>query len=69
MMQLTEMELLLVGQQLRAEALAIAKYDSCSQQSNDPRLQQMYATAADRHRSHYETLMRQVQSFAPQRQF
>lgn len=68
-MQLTEMELFHIGQQLRAEALAIAKYDNCARQSTDPKLQQMYSMAADRHRGHYETLMRSLQNFAPQGQF
>lgn len=69
MMQLTEMELFHIGEQLRAEALAIAKYATCAQQSTDPKLQQMYSQVADRHRGHYETLLRHVQNFAPQRQF
>jgi len=68
-MQLTEMELMHLGEQLRAEALAIAKYATCAQQSTDPKLQQMYSRIADRHRSHYETLLRNVQNLAPQRQF
>lgn len=68
-MQLTEMELLHVGEQLRSEAVAIAKFSSCAQQTNDPRLQQMYMRAAERHRGHYETILRQVQNFATQRQY
>lgn len=68
-MQLTEMEHLSIEQQLRAEALAIAKFDSYARQSNDPKLQQMYHRTADRHRGHYETLLRQVQSLSTQRQF
>lgn len=68
-MQLTQMELMQIGQQLRAEALAIAKYDNCARQSTDPKLQQMYARVADRHRSHYETLLRSMQNFMPQGQF
>lgn len=68
-MQLTEMELLHVGDQLSTEALAIAKFTTCAQQSTDPKLQQMYLRAADRHRGHYETILRQVQNFAAQRQY
>jgi len=67
--QLTEMELLNIGEQLRSEALAISKCMSFAQQSTDPKLQQMYAKIAERHRGHYETLLRNMQNFAPQRQF
>jgi rubrerythrin len=68
-MQITEMELLQTGEQLRSEALAIAKYTTCAQQSTDPKLQQMYSAIADRHRGHYETILRSVQNLAGQRQF
>jgi len=68
-MQITEMELLHIGEQLRSEALAIAKYASCARQSTDPKLQQMYSYIADRHRGHYETILRNVQNLATQRQF
>ncbi len=68
-MQLTEMELLHLGDQLSAEALAIAKNATYAKESTDPKLQQMYSRIADRHRSHYEILMRNAQNFAQQRQF
>lgn len=68
-MQLTEMEMFHLGEQLRSEALAIAKYENCARQSTDPKLQQVYSRAADRHRGHYETLLRSVQNYAPQGQF
>ena len=68
-MQLTEMELFHIQEQLRSEALAIAKCMTSARQSTDPRLQQMYSRVADRHRSHYETILRNVQNFAPQGQF
>lgn len=68
-MQITDKELSYIGDQLKAEALAIAKCTSYAQQSNDPRLQQLYARAAERHRSHYETLLRYVQGATPPRQF
>lgn len=66
---ITEMELLRTGEQLRSEALAIAKYATCARQSTDPKLQQIYSAMAERHRSHYETILRNVQNFAGQRQF
>lgn len=69
MNQLTEMELLLTGEQLRSEALAIAKYATCARQSTDPKLQQIYAAFADRHRGHYETILRNMQNLAGQRQY
>lgn len=69
MTQITEMELLQTGELLRSEALAIAKYATCAQQSADPKLQQIYSAAADRHRGHYETILRNVQNLAGQRQF
>ena len=69
MTQLTEMELFHIGEQLRAEALAITKCATCAQQTADPKLQQLYTRAADRHRGHYETLLRHLQNFGPQRQF
>jgi rubrerythrin len=68
-MQLTEMELFHIGEQLRSEALAISKCLTCAQQSTDPKLQQMYSRIADRHRGHYETLLRHVQGLSNQRQF
>ncbi|MDD3653656.1 MAG: spore coat protein [Desulfotomaculaceae bacterium] len=68
-MQLTEMELLHIGDQLNAEALAIAKYADSARQSTDPKLQQLYSNLADRHRGHYETLLRNVQNHANQRQY
>lgn len=68
-MQMTEMELLNIGEQLRAEALAISKYMTFARQSTDPMLQQMYSKIAERHRGHYETLLRNMQNFAAQRQF
>ncbi len=68
-MQLTETELFCVGEQLRSEALAIAKNFASARETNDPKLQQMYTRIADRHRNHYEILMRQAQNFAQQRQF
>ncbi len=69
MTQLTEMELFQLGEQLRAEALAISKNMSYAQETADPKLQQLYAKVADRHRGHYEILMRNAQNFAQQRQF
>ncbi len=69
MMQLTEMELFHLGEQLRAEALAITKSTTCARETTDPKLQQMYLRIADRHRGHYEILMRNAQNFAQQRQF
>ncbi|OPY58809.1 MAG: hypothetical protein A4E55_00683 [Pelotomaculum sp. PtaU1.Bin035] len=63
MTQMTEMELFHIEEQLRSEAVAIAKNATCAQQSTDPKLQQMYSTIADRHRSHYETILRNVQNF------
>lgn len=68
-MQMTEMELLHIGDQLNSEALAIAKYTTSARQSTDPKLQQLYSTIADRHRGHYETLLRNVQNLANQRQY
>lgn len=68
-MQLTEMELFHMGEQLRAEALAISKSNTCARESTDPKLQQMYSRIAERHRGHYEILMRNAQNFAQQRQF
>lgn len=68
-MQLTEMELLQLGEQLRCEALAINKNMMYAQASTDPKLQQLYTKIADRHRGHYEILMRNAQNFAQQRQF
>jgi len=68
-LQITERELIHIGDQLRAEALAIAKCVSYAQQTNDPRLQQLYTRTAERHRGHYETLLRHVQNLTPPRQF
>ncbi|OPX84316.1 MAG: hypothetical protein A4E53_04093 [Pelotomaculum sp. PtaB.Bin104] len=68
-MQMTEMELLHIGDQLNSEALAIAKCVTSASQTTDPKLQQLYSTIADRHRGHYETLLRNVQNLATQRQF
>ncbi|HOV79668.1 MAG TPA: hypothetical protein PK728_06125 [Bacillota bacterium] len=68
-MQMTEMELLHTGEQLRSEAVAIAKFAASARQTADPRLQQMYMRAAERHRNHYETILRQVQNFAAHRQY
>ena len=68
-MQLTEMEMFHVGEQLRAEASAIVKYATSAQQTTDPHLQQLYSRTAERHRGHYETLLRQMQSFTGQKQF
>ena len=68
-MQFTEMELFHVEEQLRSEALAIAKSLAFASQSTDPRLQQVYSRAAERHRTHYETILKNVQSIAPQGQF
>ncbi|TEB11185.1 spore coat protein [Pelotomaculum propionicicum] len=68
-MQLTEMELFHLGEQLRAEALAITKSTTCARETTDPKLQQMYLRIAERHRGHYEILMRNAQNFAQQRQF
>lgn len=67
--QLTEMELFQLEEQLRAEALAINKNITYAQESTDPKLQQLYTRIADRHRGHYEILMRNAQNFAQQRQF
>lgn len=69
LMQLTEMELFHLGEQLRAEALAISKSATCARESTDPKLQQMYLRIAERHRGHYDVLMRSAQNFAQQRQF
>ncbi len=68
-MQLTEMELFHIGEQLRSEAMAIAKNVTYARQSTDPKLQQLYSRTADRHRGHYETLLRHVQNLTQQRQF
>ncbi|MHB1043822.1 MAG: spore coat protein [Eubacteriales bacterium] len=68
-MQLTEMEMFHIGEQLRAEAVAIAKCATAAQQSTDPNLQQLYSRTAERHRGHYETLLRQMQSLTGQKQF
>lgn len=68
-MQLTEMELFYIQEQLRSEALAIAKSMASASQSTDPRLQQMYSRVADRHRTHYETILRNLQNIAPQGQY
>ncbi|HHU87006.1 MAG: spore coat protein [Pelotomaculaceae bacterium] len=68
-MQLTEMELFYIQEQLRSEALAIAKSMASANQSTDPRLQQMYSRVADRHRTHYETILRNLQNIAPQGQY
>jgi hypothetical protein len=67
--QLTEMELFQLGEQLRSESLAITKNFTYARESTDPKLQQMYTRIAERHRGHYEILMRNAQNFAQQRQF
>lgn len=67
--QLTEMELTQLGDQLRHEALAITKNITYARESTDPKLQQLYTRIAERHRGHYEILMRNAQNFAQQRQF
>ncbi len=69
MTQLTDMELFQLGEQLRTEALAISKNMTYAQETTDPKLQQLYTKVADRHRGHYEILMRNAQNFAQQRQF
>lgn len=69
MTQISEMELLLTGEQLRSEALAISKCTDCARQTSDPKLQQLYSAAADRHRNHYETILRSMQNLAGQRPF
>ncbi|MBP7332438.1 MAG: hypothetical protein BWY65_01025 [Firmicutes bacterium ADurb.Bin373] len=69
MTQLTEMELFQLGEQLRTEALAISKNMTYARETTDPKLQQLYTKVADRHRGHYEILMRNAQNFAQQRQF
>ena len=69
MMPLTEMEMFHIGEQLRAEAVAIAKCATAAQQSADPHLQQLYSRTAERHRGHYDTLLRQIQNFTGQKQF
>lgn len=68
-MQLTEMEMFHAGEQLRSESVAIAKFATAAQQSTDPHLQQLYSRAAERHRGHYETILRQMQALGGQRQF
>ncbi|TEB15553.1 hypothetical protein Psfp_02047 [Pelotomaculum sp. FP] len=67
-MQLTEGELLHIGEQLRAEAVAIAKSDAWAQQSGDPGLRQLYKDIANRHRTHYEKILQSVQNLIPQSQ-
>lgn len=60
-MQLTEAELLHIGAQLSAEAIAIAKNDAFAEQATDTGLQQLYQGIANRHRSHYETILQNIQ--------
>ncbi|HBC94721.1 MAG TPA: spore coat protein [Pelotomaculum sp.] len=61
-MQLTEGELLHIGEQLRAEAAAIAKSDAWAEQSGDPGLRQFYKDIANRHRAHYEKILHSIQN-------
>lgn len=69
MQHLTDMEQFYIGEQLKAEALAVSKYANYARQSNDPQLQQIYGRIAERHRGHYETLFRYAQNLTQQRQF
>lgn len=60
-MQLTGTELFHINEQLRAEAVLIAKNIACAQQSRDPGLQQLYKELANRHRIHYEKILQSLQ--------
>ncbi|MGI6098015.1 MAG: spore coat protein [Dethiobacteria bacterium] len=57
---LTQRELLLIEDQLRAEKVAINKFRQCAEQFDDPEFKQLCTAAAEKHREHYNTLLKQL---------
>lgn len=59
---LTDKELSMVEEQLRAEKLAITKFSMYATQCEDKKLADLCTAAARKHKEHYQMLMDQVKS-------
>lgn len=60
--QLTTKNLMILSDQLGAEALLVHKYSQAAQGVTDPAVQSQLNSAADQHRQHYQTLLSYLNS-------
>ncbi|GAB6174317.1 hypothetical protein JCM15765_37950 [Paradesulfitobacterium aromaticivorans] len=60
--QLTTKNLMILSDQLGAEALLVHKYTQASQGVSDPAVKTQLSSMADQHRQHYQTLLTYLNS-------